>query len=230
MANSFSISIMGEERILTEALAIALRTRGVLANAIWAEVSDAASIVNPDVLILASYGSCDIVRARLATARTIFPQAKVVLLAGDANKGLSSYVLEGLGECVLIADSFEKLLRVLGILRNPVSPRVITDERDSIGRFSSDLTGPDSPGLTAREQEIFRSISAGLSNKEIANLFSISPSTVKNHVHNILTKLNMRRRQYALGRTYIPRIHQHRAASASRGDPVDHRALAIEVA
>jgi DNA-binding CsgD family transcriptional regulator len=57
-------------------------------------------------------------------------------------------------------------------------------------------------GLTIREQEILQSISAGFSNKQIANLLSISPYTVKNHVHNILVKLNIRRRGYVLGRAY----------------------------
>lgn len=48
--------------------------------------------------------------------------------------------------------------------------------------------------LTRREREIALLISQGLSNKEIANDLRIGPSTVKNHVHSILEKLNVRRR------------------------------------
>jgi DNA-binding NarL/FixJ family response regulator len=48
--------------------------------------------------------------------------------------------------------------------------------------------------LTFREVEIFRLIREGLSNKEIAGRLSISVSTVKIHVHHILEKLQIRRR------------------------------------
>jgi DNA-binding NarL/FixJ family response regulator len=48
--------------------------------------------------------------------------------------------------------------------------------------------------LTLREQEIVELIDAGLSNKEIAMRLSISLSTVKNHVHNILQKMDASRR------------------------------------
>lgn len=53
---------------------------------------------------------------------------------------------------------------------------------------------PPSPGLTAREREILQLLDHGLSNKEIATLLSIQVATVKNHVHNILGKLGVRKR------------------------------------
>jgi DNA-binding NarL/FixJ family response regulator len=40
----------------------------------------------------------------------------------------------------------------------------------------------------------------GLSNKEIARTLNLSDATVKNHVHSILAKLNVRRRAEALAR------------------------------
>lgn len=49
-------------------------------------------------------------------------------------------------------------------------------------------------GLTRREAEIVRLIDDGLSNKEIATRLNIGVSTVKNHVHNILEKLQLRDR------------------------------------
>jgi DNA-binding NarL/FixJ family response regulator len=48
--------------------------------------------------------------------------------------------------------------------------------------------------LTRRESEIAAAIEPGLSNKEIASLLGIETATVKNHVHNILEKLHVRRR------------------------------------
>jgi len=48
--------------------------------------------------------------------------------------------------------------------------------------------------LTEREQEIVALIDQRMSNKEIASRLRIEVPTVKNHVHNILEKLNVSRR------------------------------------
>jgi two-component system, NarL family, nitrate/nitrite response regulator NarL len=48
--------------------------------------------------------------------------------------------------------------------------------------------------LTAREREVLKLIDEGLSNRDIAGRLSIEVRTVKNHVHNILEKLKVRRR------------------------------------
>ena len=48
--------------------------------------------------------------------------------------------------------------------------------------------------LTGREYEVGRLLARGLSNKEIASSLGIAVSTAKNHVHNILTKLDLRHR------------------------------------
>jgi two-component system, NarL family, nitrate/nitrite response regulator NarL len=58
------------------------------------------------------------------------------------------------------------------------------------------LTGASK--LTLRELQILDQISYGLTNKEIARLLGISEATVKNHVHHLLEKLEVRRRTQAL--------------------------------
>ena len=47
------------------------------------------------------------------------------------------------------------------------------------------------PPLTEREREILRWVAAGLQNKEIAQKLGISLATVRNHIHNILEKLDV---------------------------------------
>ena len=51
--------------------------------------------------------------------------------------------------------------------------------------------GTPSPALSAREVEILRHISQGLSNKEIARALRVAPETVKWHLKNIFEKLNV---------------------------------------
>jgi len=51
--------------------------------------------------------------------------------------------------------------------------------------------------LTAREKEVLSLIEQGLTNQEIAETLVIELGTVKNHVHNILNKLNVNSRKDA---------------------------------
>jgi len=69
-------------------------------------------------------------------------------------------------------------------------------------------------GLTAREVEILRLIDGGLPNKAIANRLGIELSTVKNHVHNILDKLDVPSRVEAAARMRT-RLPDRRFARAS---------------
>jgi two-component system, NarL family, nitrate/nitrite response regulator NarL len=54
--------------------------------------------------------------------------------------------------------------------------------------------------LTPRELEIIALLEEGLSNKQIATQLQIEVATVKNHVHNVLDKLDVKRRSQAARR------------------------------
>jgi two-component system nitrate/nitrite response regulator NarL len=75
-------------------------------------------------------------------------------------------------------------------------------------RLASFLREPDPPealpSLTSRESEILALVKQGRSNKDIARQLAISSATVKNHMHNILQKLQVSRRGQAAAR-----LHRH---------------------
>ena len=54
--------------------------------------------------------------------------------------------------------------------------------------------------LSARELEVLRLVTAGLSNREIAEKLVISPGTAKTHIHNLCGKLGVRNRTEATSR------------------------------
>ena len=60
------------------------------------------------------------------------------------------------------------------------------------------IPAPIFPELTDREREILALISQGLKNSEIAGRLVLSPKTVRNHVSNILGKLQVADRTEAI--------------------------------
>ncbi|MUH00151.1 response regulator [Scytonema sp. UIC 10036] len=64
--------------------------------------------------------------------------------------------------------------------------------------------------LTPREKEVLRLIAIGASNREIAQQLFISEGTVKNHVTNILNRLNLRDRTQAaiFANSFLPYLNQ----------------------
>jgi two-component system nitrate/nitrite response regulator NarL len=59
-------------------------------------------------------------------------------------------------------------------------------------------SNPSQAKLTIRECEILRLIEEDLSNKQIARRLGVEVPTIKNHVHNLLEKLNVHRRGEAV--------------------------------
>lgn len=59
---------------------------------------------------------------------------------------------------------------------------------------------PAAPNLTARENQVLELVAQGARDREIAQQFVISESTVKKHVQNILRKLQARNRAEAVAR------------------------------
>jgi two-component system, NarL family, nitrate/nitrite response regulator NarL len=69
---------------------------------------------------------------------------------------------------------------------------------DTLVNHAADTGRGGRTRLTSREEEVLRAIGEGLSNKQIARELGIRLPTVKNHVHSILTKLGVEKREEAL--------------------------------
>jgi two-component system nitrate/nitrite response regulator NarL len=80
-----------------------------------------------------------------------------------------------------------------------ITPQLTTRILNEFSRMEP-TRGPvsdDLSALTERELDVLREISTGASNREIAQRLFISENTVKNHVSNILAKLNLQNRREA---------------------------------
>ncbi|GAA2756231.1 response regulator transcription factor [Actinopolymorpha rutila] len=75
------------------------------------------------------------------------------------------------------------------------APRIARSLFDELSRRRATHPPPDPDDcLTLREIETARMLARGLSNKEIARELQLSVATVKNHVHSVLQKLQVRSR------------------------------------
>ena len=85
------------------------------------------------------------------------------------------------------------------------SPRVTYSMFHRLGEMARERRRHEeaqSLDLTPREMEVLRLISDGLTNRQIAERVCLSVYTVKNHVHNILAKLEVERREMAVEEAY----------------------------
>ena len=130
------------------------------------------------------------------------PETRVVVIGiADDHPDVMPLAEAGVAGYVTSDASAEEVITVVrGVAQGeaPCSPRIAAALLERVAtlareRGSRATTAP----LTARELEIVALIDLGKSNKEIATDLSIEVTTVKNHVHHILEKLNVERRGQA---------------------------------
>jgi two-component system nitrate/nitrite response regulator NarL len=138
----------------------------------------------------------------------------------------------GVAGYVSCEAGIEELVEVLaGAVRDEVvcPPRVAGTLLRRVGALARERRGTEPEvRLTARETQIVALIDDGLSNKEIAARLHISLATVKNHIHNLLEKLQARRRgeaaararELCLRRDPDPSVHWDPVAARTGSRPI----------
>jgi two-component system nitrate/nitrite response regulator NarL len=158
---------------------------------------------DPDVVVLDLPGLDDLedLRAFVALASPT-PFVALAVRADDAE--VLDWAEAGVMGLVTRDASLDELKRVIrGAARGapPCSGAVSAALLRRVAAAARERpTGPPLPALTAREREIVELLELGLSNKEIAARLYLGVSTVKNHVHSLLGKLEARSRTEAVDR------------------------------
>ncbi|MCP3963367.1 MAG: response regulator transcription factor [bacterium] len=158
------------------------------------------------VLVDASLGRrevCDTIRE----IKAVLPDLNVLFLGDEREEDLVDYIEAGASGYVPREASLEEMLDTIEAVdrgQTPCSPRVAA----SVLARIEELVGqrPERSAhkldravqLTPRESEVLRLVAAGLRNKEIASQLGIKLPTVKNHVHKILDKFQVKRRREAI--------------------------------
>lgn len=136
------------------------------------------------------------------------PQVKVLMLTTFSDseyifdaleEGASGYLLKDMSTDTIV----QAIITVFHggvVLPKDFTSNVLTEMRLKTSReeSSSEASIPSSlDELTGRELEVLSHLGQGLNNKEIADTLFITEGTVKNHVSNIIQKLELRDRTQA---------------------------------
>lgn len=126
----------------------------------------------------------------LAEMRRELPEVRVLILSNYDNPAYINQAATLGADGYLLKDSPRN--RLLDSMRSIVHGEQVW-ESDVVRRgsvYETKSSGDLEVPLTRRETEVLCKLAGGLANKEIARLLHISVETVKEHVHNILGKLN----------------------------------------
>jgi DNA-binding NarL/FixJ family response regulator len=129
----------------------------------------------------------------------------LVLTTFDLDEYVYEALRAGASGFVLKDDSPEQLIAAIrtvaagdALLSPTITKRVI----EKFARLPRPAPPKEVDDLSEREREVFRLMTRGLSNAEIANELYISETTVKTHITHILQKLNLRDRVQAVVLAY----------------------------
>jgi DNA-binding NarL/FixJ family response regulator len=131
------------------------------------------------------------------------PTAKIIMLTvSDEEADLYEAVKSGASGYLLKDSSIEEVaqaVRVVADGQSLISPSMAIKLIDEFKQMSKPEKA-SGPGLrlTERELDVLRLVAQGHSNKEIAARLYISENTVKNHVRNMLEKLQLHSRMEAV--------------------------------
>ncbi len=137
--------------------------------------------------------------------KELVPSTRIIMLTmSDEEYDLYEAVKAGANGYLLkdipAEEIAEGIIKVAGgdsLISPSMASKLLAEFAQMSKRQEERPTGVVVPRLTEREREVLRLVARGMANKEIARTLFISENTVKNHVRNILDKLQLHSRMEA---------------------------------
>jgi len=194
-----NVFVAAEHRLLREALVHMLMKKGEVvvtgfdSNMPWQPESVART--KADVLLLTSRGALNDDLLMIQRARVAAPGVRILLLGTARTESeFLQCVRAGIHGYLLHDASSEEVLNGIRAVHagQAVCPSALCTALfhyfENEGTALLPASARRSMGLTRREQQLIPLIARGFTNKEIANHFSLSEQTVKNHLYRMKQK------------------------------------------
>jgi DNA-binding NarL/FixJ family response regulator len=136
--------------------------------------------------------------------KAVVPSANIIMLTvSDEESDLYDAIKNGASGYLLKDSSTDEVAQAIRLVaegQSLITPSMATKLLDEFKQMSRQGTRQqiNAPRLTDRELEVLRLVARGHNNREIAKELFISENTVKNHVRNILEKLQLHSRMEAV--------------------------------
>jgi len=205
--SGLNVLVVDDNRVIRDAVAaLLLKEEGVqvvAATSLGSETLERIEQARPDLVLLPALGTRTVELTRAITRR--FNGIRVVVfgikelpevVTEMIEAGAAGYVREDAS-----VDEFREVVRLAARGEARVAPQIASSLFSRLAALASVLRADErakNVKLTPRELEILRLVAEGLTNKEIAARLHVEQQTVKNHMHNILERLSLRRRQQAV--------------------------------
>jgi len=208
-AEVISVLIADDQALFRRGLYVVLGTEDhieVVAEAENGEEAVAKAVeLAPDVVLM------DVRMPRIngiEAARQInlqVPTSRILMLTvSDEEDDLYEAIKAGANGYLLKEISVEEVAEAIRAVvqgQSLISPSMaskLLNEFNSLAKKAEERQQYPAPALTSRELEVLKLVAKGMSNREIADELYISENTVKNHVRNILEKLQIHSRMEAV--------------------------------
>ncbi|HZA61067.1 MAG TPA: response regulator transcription factor [Actinomycetota bacterium] len=137
--------------------------------------------------------------------KELLPHVKILMLTiSDEEADLYDAIKAGAAGYLLKEIPSEEVadaIRSVWSGQSRISPSMaakLLSEFQAMSKRAEERANVPSPKLTEREMEVLRLVARGMNNRDIAKDLFISENTVKNHIRNILEKLQLHSRMEAV--------------------------------
>jgi DNA-binding NarL/FixJ family response regulator len=131
--------------------------------------------------------------------RQLFPTTRIIVLTvsdeeddlyGAVKAGANGYLLKEVS-IEEVADAVRAVYSGQSLISPSLASKLLNEFEGQVGTIKEAVLG-SVPRLSEREVEILKMVALGMGNHDVAERLGVSENTVRNHVANILVKLQLR--------------------------------------
>lgn len=207
MDDKVRVLLVDDHNIVRDGLKLLLQlNEQVLVCGEAGSINEALEVIpksKPDVILLDfklpdgdGVNGCNLIKSQ-------FPNVKIIILTAFSQNHLVMETMRAGADGYLLKNiKYEELINTILLVNKGAHILDPSVSGGVINKIKMNNENTERGELSPRESNILQMLSSGKSNKEIAELLSISDKTVRNYISNIFKKINVTNRTEAASYWY----------------------------